>query len=702
MSAGKRTPRKGANPSSLTPLRVARPRSPSSDSTSSGSYVSYSSAESSPSRPSGAGAKASRVKHRAPIARDMDRLDRFDIGDQLGKGSFGVVYKVQHRATKQTYVLKTVRIDNLAEAEVAASLNEAQALSMFDNDFVVKYYSSFVEDGALHIVMEYCPGGTLFDKLRERKKAGTALSEHTIWSYFLQLCMGLHHIHSKGVLHRDMKSENVFFSGDARVRIGDLGVAKLLESAEDLTRTFVGTPYYLSPELCEGKSYNEKSDVWSLGCILYEMCTLQPPFHARNRGALMMKIVRGRFPPISSRYSRALHVLVSKLLSRSSHDRPRVQDILLDPVVRKRARKLDRSLFTALLNNLHTRTPDSDAPVSRSRDFADSYTLDNSSAEPSSELSDDEWATLVLRQGGGRDARARRRRQTPEGESSYYSESEPVTVRVIEPSTSSARGAPGAGSAARRGAAAKASRAAVVSSDSSDARPVATPKASARTSLKHSSAVKKLASSAARTPGSPRKLSGTASTSAAAAAAAAPPPGSPRRAPGTPSKAATPRAGKAAKPSSRAKPRQRSTSRAAAQVSPKRAQLARELAAHQEELHSQLEREKAACVALLGGDDELFSELFGFYKDLAKEDDALQRQREAGAITQAELDAHDRRQAKRIEEKVLGRLADDQFGAITRIYHMLYLRDEFKEGKRILYDLLGSDESEGSADSGSA
>ena len=98
---------------------------------------------------------------------------------------------------------------------------------------------------------------------------GRLLPEQKVWSYFIQMCLGMEYLHQKKILHRDIKSMNVFLSKEDRLRIGDLGVAKVLSHTAAFAKTIVGTPYYLSPELCEEKPYNVKSDVWALGCVLY-------------------------------------------------------------------------------------------------------------------------------------------------------------------------------------------------------------------------------------------------------------------------------------------------------------------------------------------------------------------------------------------------------------------------------------------------
>lgn len=153
------------------------------------------------------------------------------------------------------------------------------------------------------------------------------LNEAKIWKLFIEMCQGLRYLHSNKILHRDIKTINMFLGKDDKVKIGDLGVAKLLGQTQNMAHTIVGTPYYLSPELCEEKPYNHKSDIWSLGCVLYELCTFKHPFEAKNQGSLIMKIVKGQFIPISTSYSQDLHHLIGQLLLKDYKKRPSISEI---------------------------------------------------------------------------------------------------------------------------------------------------------------------------------------------------------------------------------------------------------------------------------------------------------------------------------------------------------------------------------------
>ena len=165
--------------------------------------------------------------------------------------------------------MKLIVISAMNKISREEALNEVQIMSALDHPYIVKYYDYFIENKTLHILMEYCERGDLNKHIKAQ--AGRPMPEQRIWKFFIQICMGLEYLHSKKVLHRDIKSMNVFLTKDDSVRIGDLGVAKVLSNTSAFARTMVGTPFYLSPELCEERPYNVKSDVWALGCVLYEL-----------------------------------------------------------------------------------------------------------------------------------------------------------------------------------------------------------------------------------------------------------------------------------------------------------------------------------------------------------------------------------------------------------------------------------------------
>ena len=168
------------------------------------------------------------------------------------------------------------------------AMTEISVMAQVNSRYIVRYFDSFVSDShCINIVMEYCEHQDLYKYLRKQRNfqdedKNRYLTENTVWKFFIQIAIGVFHLHSKNILHRDLKTMNIFLTKDNKVKIGDLGLAKCLEASEDLATSKVGTPYYLSPEVCEDKPYNRKSDIWSLGCILYEICALKYPFEAKS------------------------------------------------------------------------------------------------------------------------------------------------------------------------------------------------------------------------------------------------------------------------------------------------------------------------------------------------------------------------------------------------------------------------------------
>ena len=262
-------------------------------------------------------------------------IKEYIIKQTLGKGSYGIVYKVQKENTNEIYVIKQIALRGLSQKEIDEVRQEAKILSSINSDFVVKYYDSFEENDNINIVMEYCDEGDLNDFIIKKKESQTLIEEDLIWNFFIKITIGLAHIHQMKILHRDLKTMNIFLKNGFQVKIGDLGVAKILLK-NSFAKTLIGTPYYLSPEICQEKPYNDKSDVWALGCILYELCTFKHPFDAKSQGALILKIMNNTPENVNNTYSKDLCNLIHLLLEKESEKRPSCKDILnLDFIVNK-------------------------------------------------------------------------------------------------------------------------------------------------------------------------------------------------------------------------------------------------------------------------------------------------------------------------------------------------------------------------------
>ncbi|PNI80222.1 NEK4 isoform 6 [Pan troglodytes] len=211
----------------------------------------------------------------------------------VGKGSYGEVTLVKHRRDGKQYVIKKLNLRNASSRERRAAEQEAQLLSQLKHPNIVTYKESWEGgDGLLYIVMGFCEGGDLYRKLKEQK--GQLLPENQVVEWFVQIAMALQYLHEKHILHRDLKTQNVFLTRTNIIKVGDLGIARVLENHCDMASTLIGTPYYMSPELFSNKPYNYKSDVWALGCCVYEMATLKHAFNAKDMNSLVYRIIEGK------------------------------------------------------------------------------------------------------------------------------------------------------------------------------------------------------------------------------------------------------------------------------------------------------------------------------------------------------------------------------------------------------------------------
>lgn len=252
----------------------------------------------------------------------------------LGEGGYGKAILVKRKKDNQLFVIKSVKLRGLPENEKKEALYEVQVLSYLRHPNIITYIDSFQEKEVLHIVMEYADGGDLGTKVQKQGK--TLFTEDYILSIFTQIALAIKYMHDRKILHRDLKLQNIFLMKSGIAKLGDFGIAKALDRTNQFLKTQIGTPYYLSPEICEGKNYNTKTDIWSLGCILYEMCTLHHAFEGRNINNLLVNIIRGHFAPINPQYSQDLRNLVASMLTKNPDQRPSANQILSLPFIRAR------------------------------------------------------------------------------------------------------------------------------------------------------------------------------------------------------------------------------------------------------------------------------------------------------------------------------------------------------------------------------
>ncbi|XP_036917190.1 serine/threonine-protein kinase Nek11 isoform X2 [Sturnira hondurensis] len=260
---------------------------------------------------------------------------RYVLQQKLGSGSFGTVYLVSDKKAKQgeeLKVLKEISVGELNPNETVQANLEAQLLSRLNHPAIVKFHASFVEQDHFCIITEYCEGRDLDYKIQEYKEAGKMFSEDQIIEWFIQLLLGVDYMHERRILHRDLKSKNIFLKNNL-LKIGDFGVSRLLMGSCDVATTLTGTPHYMSPEALKHQGYDTKSDIWSLACILYEMCCMNHAFTGSSFLSVVLEIVEGNTPSLPQRYPRELNAIVERMLNKNPLLRPSAIEILKTPYI---------------------------------------------------------------------------------------------------------------------------------------------------------------------------------------------------------------------------------------------------------------------------------------------------------------------------------------------------------------------------------
>ncbi|XP_045625776.2 serine/threonine-protein kinase Nek1 [Procambarus clarkii] len=269
---------------------------------------------------------------REEVSSKRPKMDGIEVVEKIGCGSYGSIWLVKQSCNQKCLVLKCVELSRCNQQEVENARQEVVILEGLRHPNIVSYKGSFELDHRLHLLMGYCEGGDLFTRIQQQN--GSSFPEQIIIRWFIQITMALQYLHAHNILHRDLKSQNVFLTRSGLIKLGDFGVARILGSTTDMASTMIGTPSYMSPELLAGLPYDYKSDIWALGCLLHELATLKHPFPARNMSSLMYKIYSGKVEDIPDHYSEDLQCLVQCVLNRRSELRPSTSCILQQPFIR--------------------------------------------------------------------------------------------------------------------------------------------------------------------------------------------------------------------------------------------------------------------------------------------------------------------------------------------------------------------------------
>ena len=257
----------------------------------------------------------------------------------LGEGSFGKAYLCENLSDNSHCVIKQIPLDGLDEQEKKETYNEVLILKKVNHSNIIKFIDVFKKSkpiNTLNIVTEYADDGDLNQKIEKLRQKKSPLTEKEIINYLIQICLALNHIHKKKIIHRDIKSGNIFLTKGGLVKLGDFGISKGFKNTWEKAKSKVGTPYYLSPEIINSKPYDSKSDIWALGVLLYEMMTFKMPFNANSLPALSLKILRGIYQCPSSYYSKDLINLVKQCLTIEPKRRPSAEMILKTNFIKQR------------------------------------------------------------------------------------------------------------------------------------------------------------------------------------------------------------------------------------------------------------------------------------------------------------------------------------------------------------------------------
>ena len=276
-------------------------------------------------------------------------MDDYEVLGLIGKGNFGSISKILRKSDNKILVWKELDYGLMSEKEKQNIVSEVNILKELHHPNIVQYYDRIIdkENQKIYIIMEYCEGGDIGKIIKKLKTTKEHFPEELIWKFFIQVLQALKTCHTfkdgkSKILHRDIKPSNVFLDGENNAKLGDFGLSRILSEENKFAYSRVGTPYYMSPEQIEDLKYNEKSDIWSLGCFLYEMATFSPPFNASNQLSLALKIKSGNVENIPNIYSQELSSVIMCLMRVNPDNRPNAEEILNYPpvTIRIRERKL--------------------------------------------------------------------------------------------------------------------------------------------------------------------------------------------------------------------------------------------------------------------------------------------------------------------------------------------------------------------------
>lgn len=316
---------------------------------------------------------------------------------QIGEGSFAKALLVEASDGTQA-VCKVMDISEASKKEAEDAAKEGRLLASLQHPFVVRYRDSFCEAGVLCLIMDFCEGGELAKQIRRARRNHQRIPEEQILRWFTQAMLSLKYIHDKHILHRDLKPANFFLTKTGSLKMGDFGIAKSMACTIAFAKTRIGTPYYLSPEVCQEKPYAWPSDMWSMGCILYEMCALQVPFDAHSISGLVQKICYGPLPIVPDSYSDFLRRLCRQLLDRDPKKRPSADEVLQLPEIQKVVRQMLEEVRSLQQQERKAKAVTATAPTGsyRKDDVVEYYSVTHGEWLPATIIDTDTFGRVMI------------------------------------------------------------------------------------------------------------------------------------------------------------------------------------------------------------------------------------------------------------------------------------------------------------------